>query len=177
MTINIRKAKPSDAAIISLIGRLTFRETFGALFSEHEDDLCEYLDRTFSVAKIASSIAKPENHYWLSTLNELPVGYAKQKFPSPHSLITAAPIAQLQKIYVLSEFLQLHIGHALLDATMRQATAAKVNVMWLTVLKTNERAIRFYHRHGWESAGHQSFTIGSQDFAFLVLKIEAYKKS
>lgn len=177
MMINIRKAKPSDAAIISLLGRLTFRETFGALFSEHEDDLHEYLNHTFSVAKIASSLAKPKNRYWLSTLNDLPIGYAKQKFLSPHSLITAEPIAQLQKIYVLSEFLELQIGHALLDAVMRQATAAKVNVMWLTVLKTNDRAIRFYHRHGWETVGHDSFTIGSQDFAFLVLKIELYKKS
>ncbi len=43
MTIIVRKAEPKDAAIIALLGRITFRETFGALFIAHENELQTYL--------------------------------------------------------------------------------------------------------------------------------------
>ncbi len=172
MTITLRKANASDAAIIALLGRLTFRETFGALFAGREDELQTYLDQTFSVTKIASSINKPQNHYYLALLDELPVGYAKHKHPSANPLINDPAPAQLQKIYVLSEFIAHHIGHALLDAVMQAAVATQIRVMWLTVLDSNDRAIRFYERHGWTSAGKAIFAIGTQDFSFLVMQSE-----
>jgi diamine N-acetyltransferase len=170
MAITVRKAQPEDAAIIALLGRLTFRETFSALFVGREDELRGYLDLTFSVPKIASSIAKPQNHYWLALLDELPVGYAKHKHPSATVLIDDAAPAQLQKIYVLHDFISHRIGHALLNAVMQEAVAAQIRLMWLTVLDSNERAIRFYERHGWSSVGKAAFAIGTQDFSYLVMQ-------
>lgn len=172
MTITLRKADTEDAGIIALLGRLTFRETFGALFAGREDELQAYLDQTFSVTKIASSMAKPQNHYWLALLDELPVGYAKHKHPSANPIINDPAPAQLQKIYVLSEFIAHHIGHALLDAVTQAAVEAQIRVMWLTVLDSNERAIRFYERHGWTRAGNATFAIGTQDFSFLVMRTD-----
>jgi diamine N-acetyltransferase len=170
MTIAIRKANAEDAGIIALLGRLTFRETFGPLFDGREGELQTYLDHIFSVAKIAASIAKPQNHYWLALMDTLPVGYAKQKYSSPNVLIDAPAPAQLQKIYVLSEFIAHRIGHELLETIMESSRASEIMVMWLTVLNTNDRAIRFYERHGWTDAGTTSFTIGTQTFSFIAMK-------
>ncbi len=170
MSTIIRKADLEDAAIIALLGRMTFSETFAALFTGREHELQAYLDQTFSVSKIASSLAKPENHYWLATLDDLPVGYAKQKNPSANEHIDDSAPVQLQKIYVLADFISHRIGHALLNETMRAASVAKAKVAWLSVLDSNDRAIGFYQRHGWMVAGSTSFTIGTQDFSFLVLK-------
>jgi diamine N-acetyltransferase len=171
MTVEIRKGCLDDATVIALLGRLTFRETFADVFVEHESELQAYLDSTFSVAKIASSIGKPENQYWLALLDGLPIGYAKQKYPSNNALIDSPASAQLQKIYVLSEFQKHRIGHTLLDTIVGAARAADARVMWLSVLETNERAISFYQRHGWTSAGVESFSIGTQIFSYLVCKI------
>ncbi|MGB5821261.1 MAG: hypothetical protein WBG90_17385, partial [Saonia sp.] len=74
-TKTIRIAKTADAEYIALLGRITFRETFGHLF-EDNNDLLPYLDRTFSVPKIRTSIGKPSNVYWIAFVNELPIGYA-----------------------------------------------------------------------------------------------------
>ena len=170
MTVTVRKAQPGDAAVIALLGRLTFCETFGPLFLGHDAELQAYLDQTFSVAKIASSMAKPENHYWLSLLDDLPIGYAKLKRPSANTLVDDPAPAQLQKIYVLVEFLGQRIGNDLMDAVMTEARAGGVGQVWLTVLDANDRAIRFYLRHGWTRAGTAQFAIGTQAFSFLVLK-------
>ncbi len=172
MTITVRRAQGSDAEMIALLGRLTFRETFGGLFEEREDELLAYLNQTFSVAKIASSMAKLQNQYWLASFNDLPVGYAKLKCPSANAFIDDPVPAQLQKIYVLSEFITHRIGRALMAAAMDAAAVAKVKTVWLTVLNTNDRAISFYERQGWIRIGEVGFSIGTQDFLFRLMKTE-----
>lgn len=170
MVVETRRAQVTDAAVVALLGRLTFRETFGHLFKSHDGDLAAYLDRTFAAAKIASSIKKPENRFWLTSLNGLPVGYAKQKCPSPNALIDDPAPAQLQKIYVLAEFVGHRIGSALMAEVMSAAAKAGIKLMWLTVLDTNARAIRFYEHSGWTDAGSMEFNIGAQCFSFRVFK-------
>ena len=170
MAIIIQKAGPDDSATLALLGRMTFREAFGALFERREEELRAYLDANFAVAKLAASLTKPENHYWLALASDLPVGYAKLKQPSANALIDDAAAAQLQKIYVLAEFLTQGIGHGLMQAAMAEATKVKVKQMWLTVLDSNDRAIRFYERTGWTRAGTTFFSIGAQDFSFLLFE-------
>jgi diamine N-acetyltransferase len=139
MALDIIRAKPSDAAAVAPLGRITFAETFGDLFSDHRDDRRSYLDATFDVAKIERSLGKPENLYWLAQRNELPVGYAKLKYPSAPPGKPGRDAAQLQKIYVLRKFHGDGIGRALM-ASIRQASHL-ASLIWLAVLSQNERAI------------------------------------
>ena len=169
MALTIEKAKPSDAAIVALLGRLTFRETFAALFLQHEDELRAYLDKTFCPAKIEASIGKPENCYWLASVDGLPVGYGKLKFPSTNPACEGDAPAQLQKIYVLSEFIAMKVGHRLMDEICAEGARLAVDEMWLNVLSSNDHAIRFYERHGWIRTGDATYDIGSQSFHFLTL--------
>jgi diamine N-acetyltransferase len=170
MTVIVQIADTGAAEIVAMLGCLTFRETFEHLFRRKEDELSAYLDYTFSVSKIRSSIAKPENHYWLALLDGLPIGYAKLKHPSLNTLVADGSAAQLQKIYVLSEFLSHRAGYALLRAVTAKAKEAGVEAMWLTVLDSNQRAIGFYERNHWSDVGGATFSIGSQEFSFRVLK-------
>jgi diamine N-acetyltransferase len=163
----IKRADGGHAATVALLGRLTFAETFGYLFQDHRCDLRAYLDATFDVAKIADSLRKPENLYWLAFERGLPVGYAKLKHPSPPPGQHAADAAQLQKIYVLHEFLGASIGRDLLASSM--AAATRSSLVWLDVLRENERAVRFYERHGFRAIGEDTYTIGAQTFLFTLM--------
>ena len=172
MDMQIRKAQLADAEVVALLGRITFRETFGYLFVDHASDLRAYLEHTFAVAKIRHSIEQPQNTYWLALIDRLPVAYAKFKFPSPAALLPAASVAQLQKIYVLKEFLGQGIGKPLLESVLEYVSSLKIDNLWLDVLKENSRAIRFYERHGFKVLGDETYTIGAQTFTFHLMALQ-----
>lgn len=172
MTADIRRAEPADATTIALLGRITFAETFGHLFSQHRDDLRSYLDATFDVAKIEHSLAKPQNLYWLALWHRLPVGYAKLKHPSPPPGQPQQNAAQLQKIYVLRPFIGQRIGQALMQPVTLTAFR-EAPLLWLDVLRENEPAIAFYGRHGFVGIGEDTYTIGAQQFLFHLMASQA----
>jgi ribosomal protein S18 acetylase RimI-like enzyme len=168
MTAPIIRAKGEHAAIVALLGRVTFAETFGYLFRSHAGELRAYLDTTFGVAKIRTSLGKPENAYWLALREGLPVGYAKLKHPSAPSRQPLRDAAQLQKIYVLNEFLGEGVGKALMQETLAEA-AQRAPTVWLDVLHENKRAIEFYKKRGFSMTGEDLYTIGSQTLRFVLM--------
>lgn len=166
--INIRQATVTDAELIALLARITFTETFGHLFSDRSD-LQVYYKKTFSVAKIRASIEKSNNIFWLALVDELPVGYAKLKMQSNSPFISSDKVAQLQKIYVLKDFLSMKIGFQLQDILLNTARENGQEYIWLSVLDSNERAISFYKRNDFIVSGNHDFQIGKEHFEFLVL--------
>ena len=146
-TIEIRLAKKEDARFIALLGRTTFTETFGHFFRDQKD-LIDYYNFTFSVQKIEDGIKKPNNIFWIAFVNRLPVGYAKLKLYSNSEFIESKDVCQLQKIYVLKDFLSMKIGFGLQDLLLKKAKELNFNKIWLSVLNSNERAINFYKKTG-----------------------------
>lgn len=167
-SLHIRPATVVDAPIIALLGRTTFGETFGHLFHDPQD-LMDYYDRTFSVSKLESSLNKSRNRFWLAFVDRLPVGYAKLKLDASTEFISSARSCQLQKIYVLKDFLSLKIGYALQETVLRVAVKEKYECIWLSVLAENERAIHFYLQTGFEQVGQHGFSIGQEDFEFVAM--------
>ena len=167
-TIDIRLAKKEDASFIALLGRTTFTETFGHFFRDQQD-LIDYYNRTFSVQKIEDGIEKADNVFWIAFANRLPVGYAKLKLNSHSDFVESQDVCQLQKIYVLKDFLSMKIGFGLQDALLKKAKELNFNHVWLSVLHSNERAINFYKNSGFENVGHHDFQIGKERFEFIAM--------
>ncbi|PRX54871.1 GNAT family N-acetyltransferase [Flagellimonas meridianipacifica] len=164
----IRQAKKGDATLIAMLGRTTFNEAFGHLFHSH-DELKTYLSATFSIEKIENSLEKENNVYWIAFVDRLPVGYAKLKLRSPSNFIRSTNISQLQKIYVLKDFLSLKIGRHLQDQVFATAVRSGAKDIWLSVWQGNQRAIRFYEKNAFKNVGNHQFTIGTQTFDFMIM--------
>ncbi len=169
--IQVRKATTKDARYIALLGRVTFAETFAEYFRDKQD-LFDYHEQTFCVDKIATSLQKENNRYWIAFGNKLPVGYAKLKVASATEFIKMDEVSQLQKIYVLKEFLNKNVGKLLMSELMMFFNKSEKNYIWLSVLKSNERAINFYHKNGFKHIGEHLFQIGKEVFDFYVLYYE-----
>ncbi|WP_299684903.1 GNAT family N-acetyltransferase [uncultured Dokdonia sp.] len=166
--IEIRTATQDDAIHISILGKITFTETFGHLFKD-PSDLQHYLETTFSVTKIDAGLRKMTAIFWLAFANGQPVGYAKLKLNSTTSFTHFKAVCQLQKIYVKKDFLSFKIGHKLQDQLLLKATELHYNYIWLSVLNSNERAIRFYKKNGFDIIGNHDFTIGKEHFDFFAM--------
>jgi ribosomal protein S18 acetylase RimI-like enzyme len=166
--IEIRIANKEDAGYIALLGRVTFTETFGHLFREKQD-LLDYCDSTFSVAKIENSLSKSNNVYWIALVNRLAVGYAKLKLNSESEFIKEEKICQLQKIYVLKHFLSMKIGFELQNSLLKKAKDKNYSKVWLSVFNSNDRAINFYRKNGFKETGSHDFQIGKENFDFIAM--------
>ena len=169
--VEIRLAKKEDAPFIAFLGRITFTETFGHFFRDKQD-LLDYYNLTFSVEKIENGIEKPNNVFWIAFVNRLPVGYAKLKLNSKSEFMESKNICQLQKIYVLKDFLSMRIGFELQNLLLKKSKELKFNKIWLSVLNSNERAINFYRKNGFEKIGNHDFQIGKENFEFVAMKKE-----
>jgi ribosomal protein S18 acetylase RimI-like enzyme len=88
---------------------------------------------------------------------------------SSSSFITSGRASQLQKIYVLKDFLSLKIGYKLQSKVLAKATENKSDYIWLSVLESNERASAFYRKNNFSQVGTHGFEIGKEEFSFIVL--------
>jgi diamine N-acetyltransferase len=166
--LKIRKAAVDDAEFIALLARITFTETFGYLFKDPQD-LLDYYDQTFSVSKIRSSIQKENNIFWISFYDGLPVGYAKLKKYSKSQFVDSENISQLQKIYILKDFISKKIGLQLQNEMIQEAIELGKDSIWLSVLESNQRAISFYLKNEFIQVGRHTFDIGKEHFEFLAM--------
>lgn len=170
MNIDIKPATAADAATIALLARITFGATFGHLFRDSMD-LQNYYQKLFAVEKIRNGIAKAENLFWLATMDELPVGYAKLKLNSPTPSLDSVAVCQLQKIYILADVIGTGVGRQLQEIVLNTARDLAFQDLWLSVLHSNERALRFYKKNGYQEIGSHDYSIGKEDFHFKLMHL------
>ena len=170
MNIKVITADSSHAATISLIGRQSFRDAFGHLFNSR-DELQEYLDYTYDVGKMARSIEKENNMFFLAFVENVPVGFAKVKKYSLNEQIDSIAQMELQKIYVLSYYHGSGAGAALMQAVLDIASKVCPDYLWLGTHISNEKAIRFYEKYGFRKVGRHYFMIGTQTFEYHLMSV------
>lgn len=166
--ISIKKATQTDAPVIALLARVTFTESFGHYFRDKQD-IFDYFEKKFSVEKMKSSLQKENNVFWIAYWNDLPIGFLKLKKYSPVESLGDKAVSQLQKIYLLKEFIGKRIGNELMKEAESYMLANNLRHMWLSVLIFNDIAIKFYTKNGFSQIGTQMYQIGKETFHYYVL--------
>ena len=69
---------------------------------------------------------------------------------------------QLQKIYILREYLGMKFGKGMMENIFSLKELKSCLMIWLVVLNTNYRAIRFYSNQGFEKFKKYHHQIGSR---------------
>jgi GNAT superfamily N-acetyltransferase len=168
MDITITRANISHAALIATIGKKSFREAFGHLFHNREE-LFEYLEREYDPVRLAKSLRKGSNIFFLAFKNGQAIGFAKVKLDSLNEHIESVAQMELQKIYVLPGHRGSGAGTALLDEVKQLAHDINPDYVWLDTCAGSEKAIQFCERNGFEKIGKYFFTIGTQTFEYHVM--------
>ncbi len=168
MILQITKADVSQAAAIATVGKKSFRKAFEHLF-KCKEELLEYLDHTYDPVKLAKSIRKENNIYFLAMLDGVAVGFAKIKKHSLNEQIESIAQMELQKLYILQEHHGSGIGTALLKEIKKLGNEICPDYIWLDTHVSNEDAIRLYEKNGFKKIGNYQFTIGTQVFEYYVM--------
>ena len=132
MNIEIIFVKSDHAAAIAYIGRTEFRDAFGSLFS-NRNELEDYLEYTYNVEKIASSIRKENNQYFLAVVDGLPAGFAKLKKHSLNEQLDFLFQAELQKLYVLKRYQGKGMGEALMQSVIESVGSIEPDCLWVDI--------------------------------------------
>jgi ribosomal protein S18 acetylase RimI-like enzyme len=167
MTI-VRRAGPADLDLVIDIGVRSYRDHYASLWSAN--GLERYLGEQFDRDRVARELAGESVRYLVAFVAAQPVGFAKV-------IVDRAPLAkngtaglELQKIYFLGEQVSRGQGALLLRHVLALADELKQPLVWLDVLKSNERAIAFYERHGFVRVGESPFSTDVRDIGFWIMQ-------
>jgi ribosomal protein S18 acetylase RimI-like enzyme len=166
----VRRAVPTDAAVLAALGASTFIEAFGHLYSA--DDLQAFLDESHAVSAYETLLRSPLYALWLAEDQGEAIGYALAgPCGLPHA--DAKPEdGELKRLYVSGNAQGSGVGARLFDEALAWLEREGPRTLWISVWSENHGAQRFYARYGFEKAGEYEFIVGRQrDHEFMFRRI------
>jgi ribosomal protein S18 acetylase RimI-like enzyme len=165
--IKIEIATEASTEVLALLGRITYAESHGH-FIDDKNDLLHYIDQAFSVSKTKQDINNPKILFYIIYADDFPIGYAKIILNAIHKSIVSQNNCQLERIYILNDFIPLKIGQQFLSFIEEKAKALQMDTMWLAVYIENNRAIRFYQRNKFKNVGAINFLVNGIEYENIV---------
>ena len=166
--IDYRDGGAGDAALMSRIGKQTFVETFGHLYTP--ENLAAFL-ANHSEENWLGELTSPAFAVRIAEEEGEAAGFAKVGPPSLPFEVTG-PTAELRQLYVLKPWHGAGIAHALMDWAIEEARRRGAEQMFLSVFVDNHRARRFYDRYGFEAVGTYDFMVGTHaDLDIIMRKV------
>jgi ribosomal protein S18 acetylase RimI-like enzyme len=154
-----RDAQAEDAESLAALGRKTFVDTFGHLYSPK--DLAAFCDEIYAPAAQASIIAHPKTHIRIAAQGAELVGYLQMgEFKLPFNP-GGRRAMEIHRLYVVERVKGVGVAAALMDWALTQMHAHGAQDAFLGVYQDNPRAQRFYMRHGFEIVGAYKFPVGA----------------
>ncbi|MES2001024.1 MAG: GNAT family N-acetyltransferase [Pseudomonadota bacterium] len=167
MTALSRDAGAEDLPVIDRLFRTSFGGTFGHLYSA--ENLTAFF-AGFTPEAWQREHDDPRFALRLAELAGRPVGFAKigpMALPADHG----PDALQLYQLYLLDEAKGQGIAGELIEWALTQARARGADELFLSVFIDNQRARRFYQRHGFVDVGPYHFMVGDQADEDVVMKV------
>lgn len=157
--IRILAAGTEDAPLLASLGKKTFLQSHG--HSAPVADIAAYVAEKYDQVMVHKELTDPENIYRIIYAGDKPAGFSKIIFNIPCPTVSVAPVAKLERIYLLNDFHGRGLGKALLDYNIEMAKAAGQKGIWLYVWVENQKAFEFYTRMGFRIVGQYDFRISA----------------
>lgn len=167
MTLVCRAAGPDDAAALAALGRESFTETFGHLYTP--ENLAAFLEN-HSEAKWRSELEDPAFAIRIGDEDGRAGAYCKLGPPSlPFEV--KGPTIELRQLYVLKPWHGSGVGAELMDWAIAEARRRGAEALYLSVFIDNHRARRFYARYGFEPVGRYDFMVGTHADEDIIMRL------
>lgn len=177
MTHRIRHAGSEDAAALARVAA----ETFPLACPPHTTPqaIADFIAANLTEARFTEYLRDPARQLLLlevagtddlggaGAADAVTAGYAMVVHGAPSdpdvvAAIGAGDTTELSKLYVQPGHHGSGLASGLMDAAIALAVAHGSPTIWLGVNQHNERANRFYGKHGFEVAGPKRFLVGDR---------------
>ena len=167
MDVAWRDAGPEDAALLGEIGRRTFIETFGHLYTP--ENLAAFLEN-HSEENWRGELTDPAYAVRLGFVEGVNAAYAKLG-PPKLPFEAKGPAIELKQFYVLKPWHGAGLAAGLMDWVLAEAKRRAAEAIHLSVFSDNHRAQRFYARYGFEEVGRYAFMVGDHADEDLIMRL------
>lgn len=169
-TVLVRRAGVADAAAVAALAAETFPHACPPHTTREAIDA--HISTYLSEARFAECLADP-GHVVLVAEGGLEdggtglVGYTMLVTGEPTdeaiaAVVSIRPTIELSKFYTLPAVRGTGVSTALMAATIAAARVSGARSAWLGVNQFNERANRFYEKHGFERVGTRRYLVGDR---------------
>lgn len=165
----IRKVKPEELEELQKISRETFFQTFAAVNSE--ENMKQYLEENLSLERLSSELQNEHSEFYFAINTGRITGYLKINFGDAQTEQHDPGAAEIERIYVLSEYYGKETGRMLLEKALERAGELHAPFIWLGVWEKNFRALSFYKKHGFTQFGTHPFRLGNEEQTDLLMRL------
>jgi ribosomal protein S18 acetylase RimI-like enzyme len=145
--VSIRKADINDATLLFSLCRQSYIESFADHWNE--GGLAWYLDKVYGLDVLERDLRNTRIGYFIAYHDNTPAGFMKVK---RNSLLTdkiEGKHLEIEKLYFLTMYQRKGLGRELISTARQFAQEHGIDLIWLGVIDTNDRAISFYERNGF----------------------------
>ncbi len=168
--IFIKKATLSDVEKLQAISKQTFYEAFATVNTE--ENMLKYLEESFSVEKLTTELSDTNSEFYFASLSHTIIGYLKLNTGSSQTDIKDENALEIERIYVLQEFLGKKVGQLLYQKATEVAKEKKAHYVWLGVWEENARAINFYRKNGFAKFDNHIFMLGDDKQRDILMRLK-----
>ena len=158
----IREAGEGDALCLHALATQVFLETYAT--EGIREAIAREARTELSVTAFLEQLKDPRVLVLLAERNGFMVAFASVTLGAMHSLVAAAPAAELSRLYVQSPFIRRGVGTLLLRRAEALACAAGASTLWLTAWVGNARALAFYASQGYQELGSTDHEFENERF-------------
>lgn len=164
MAIQVTTATEADLPELADVAALTF--PLACPPSATPDNIAAFIDENLSQERFREYLADPERIILIAREEGRLMGYLMLirgvgDDDDVQRAVTLRPAVELSKMYVLPDRHGAGISAALMTAALKHALEKRVRCVWLGVNQENQRAQRFYAKHGFTISGTKTFRLGA----------------
>ncbi|MEX0581302.1 MAG: GNAT family N-acetyltransferase [Mycobacterium sp.] len=167
MQVRVDAATAADLAELADVAAATF--PLACPPSAAAEDIDAFLLTTLSASRFGEYLADPDRVVLTATDADRVIGYTMLIRRTDTSdadadvplSVTPRPAVELSKMYVLPDWHGSGAAGLLMRAGITWAEAGGASAVWLGVNQGNQRAQRFYRKHGFSTVGTRTFRLGA----------------
>ena len=164
MAVEVAAAVDADLAELASVAARTF--PLACPPSTSPENVVAFIDENLSENRFREYLSDAGHVVLAAREEQRMVGYVMliRGVPDDEDIARAVPLrpaVELSKMYVLSDSHGSGVSAALMSAALTRAAELDAKCVWLGVNQNNQRAQRFYTKHGFSVNGTKTFRVGT----------------